>query len=315
MKIGTCTRDATHTSFFPIPIDPDAHNWGNNWTITSPPTTVQAGIETDICAHNTSHTRTRSITAAIFTDIADLETYLSGLPDNTAAAAYTVKLNVNNLGGEANTSGSIGNLLSENNTKFVSLDLSGSTLNSIEDSAFQSCTNLTSVNIPNNVISIGDNAFNGCTGLASVTLPVNAGFTSIGASAFNRCTSLTSINIPNTVTSIGIAAFQSCAGLTSLSIPSSITSIKGSVFNRCTGLTSVTIPSSVKSIGDWSFGNNTNLTSVTFQGMIPSADFNSMGAFLGDLRDVFYASNSTNGTPGTYTTTAPVSSSSVWVKQ
>jgi hypothetical protein len=33
------------------------------------------------------------------------------------------------------------------------------------------------------------------------------------------------------------------------------------------------------------------------------------------LRDKFYATNSTNGTPGTYTTTAPVSASSVWTKQ
>jgi hypothetical protein len=35
---------------------------------------------------------------------------------------------------------------------------------------------------------------------------------------------------------------------------------------------------------------------------------------LGDLRTKFYATNSTNGTPGTYTTTAPVNSSSVWTK-
>jgi hypothetical protein len=312
MRIGTCTRDATHESIFPIPIDPNAHNWGNNWKITTPPTVVQAGIETDTCTHNTSHTRTRSITTAAFTDITDLETYLSGLPANTAAAAYTIKLNVNNLGGDANTSGSVGHTLSGNSAKYVSLDLSGSAITGIEDSAFQSCTNLISVNIPNSVTSIGDSAFNGCTGLASVTIP--SGVTSIGNSAFNRCTSLTGLTIPNSVNSIGIAAFQSCAGLTSINIPSSVTEIKGSVFNRCIGLTSVTIPGSVNSIGDWSFGNNTNLTSVTFQGTIKANDFNSMGSFFGDLRDKFYATNSTNGTPGTYTTTAPVSADSVWTK-
>jgi len=32
------------------------------------------------------------------------------------------------------------------------------------------------------------------------------------------------------------------------------------------------------------------------------------------LRAKFYASNTTNGTPGTYTTTAPVGISSVWAK-
>jgi hypothetical protein len=354
IETGICSHDSTHTTTRDIPIDPDAHDWqqlsgtaptcttdgngkrkcnlcseeetletipalghqwANNWKITTPPTIVQGGIETDTCTHNTSHTRTRSITTAIFTDITDFETYLSGLSDNTAAAAYTVKLNVNNLGGDVNTSGSVGNTLSGNSAKFVSLDLSSNAITGIGDSAFLSCTNLTSVNIPNSVTSIGDYAFNGCTGLASVTLPVNAGFTSIGNSAFNRCISLTGVNIPNSVTSIGIAAFQSCAGLTSITIPTSVTDIKGSVFNRCTGLTSVTIPGSVKSIGDWGFGNNTNLTSVTFQGTIPAADFNSMGSFFGDLRDKFYASNSTNGTTGTYTTTAPVSASSVWTKK
>jgi hypothetical protein len=33
------------------------------------------------------------------------------------------------------------------------------------------------------------------------------------------------------------------------------------------------------------------------------------------LRVKFYATNPANGTPGTYTTTAPVSNNSVWTKQ
>jgi len=36
---------------------------------------------------------------------------------------------------------------------------------------------------------------------------------------------------------------------------------------------------------------------------------------MGDLRDKFYAANPANGTPGTYTTTAPVDDESVWTKQ
>jgi len=309
-ETGTCTHDSSHTTTRAIPAL--GHQYANNWKITTPPTVVQAGTETDTCIHNTSHTRTRSITTATFTDITDFETYFSDLSDNTAPAAYTVKLNVNSLG-SANVTGSVWAILKDNSDKYISLDLSGSAITGIEDSAFLSCANLTSVNIPNNVTSIGERAFDGCTGLASVNIP--NGVTSIGSNAFNRCISLASINIPNSVTSIGIAAFQSCAGLTSIIIPSSVTEIKGSVFNRCTGLTSVTIPANVTKIGDWSFGNNTNLTSVTFKGTITAANFGSPGAFLGDLRDVFYATNSTNGTPGTYTTTAPVSASSVWTKQ
>jgi len=310
-ETGTCTHDPSHTTTRPVPAI--GHQWANKWTITTPPTVVQEGIETDTCTHNTSHTRTRSITTATFTDIADLEAYLSGLSDNTAAAAYAVKLNVSSLGGNANTDGSVGAVLKADNTKYISLDLSGSTFTEIEYSAFFGCTSLVGIILPNSVTSIEDSVFNLCTGLVSVTLPNN--LTSIGITAFNRCTNLASINIPNTVTSIGGSAFQSCAGLTSINIPNSVTSIEDSVFNRCTGLTSVTIPSSVTSIGNWAFGNNTNLVSVTFQGTIPAADFGTMGVFFGDLRDKFYATNATNGTAGTYTTTAPVSAGSVWTKK
>jgi hypothetical protein len=259
--------------------------------------------------------KTATFTVTVYdpTTITNMISWLSAQPDNTAATAYAYKLNVSSLGGDINTSGSVGYVLSENNTKFVSLDLSDSTFNSIENNTFNGCTNLTGIILPNSVTSIGENAFNGCTSLASVNIP--NGVTSIEYSAFNRCISLTSINIPNSVTIIGIAAFQSCAKLTSITIPSSVTSIADSAFNRCTGLTSVTIPGSVKSIGNWSFGNNPNLVSVTFQGTIPADDFYKVGSFFGDLRDKFYATDSDDGTPGTYTTTAPVSASSVWALQ
>ena len=131
---------------------------------------------------------------------------------------------------------------------------------SIGENAFEGCSGLTAVTIPNSVTSIGSYAFEGCRGLTSVTIPNSV--TSIGNSAFSNCSGLTSVTIPNSVTSIGIYAFSGCSGLTSVTIPNSVTSIGSYAFYGCSGLTSVTIPNSVKSIGDEAFEDCSGLTSI-----------------------------------------------------
>ena len=126
--------------------------------------------------------------------------------------------------------------------------------------AFEECTGLTSVTIPDSVKSIGYRAFNGCTKLTSVT--IGNGVTSIGNYAFNGCTGLTSVTIPDSVTSIGNYAFNGCTGLTSVTIPNSVTSIGAAAFSGCSGLTSIAIPDSVTSIGDQAFYNCSKLQDI-----------------------------------------------------
>jgi hypothetical protein len=230
-------------------------------------------------------------------------------------------------------------------TNLASVTL-GNGVTSIGNSAFRDCENLTSVTIPDSVTSIGELAFGGCTSLnvinagsgnsayssengvlynknKSILVTYPAGkketyftipnsVTSIGNNAFLDCENLTSVTIPNNVTSIGDWAFTSCSSLTSVTIPNSVTRIGDGAFQICTSLSSVTISNRVASIGDWAFWLCTSLTSVTFQNTIPSSGFSNSEVFPGDLRDKFYATNPTNGTPGTYTR---ASDDTTWTKQ
>ena len=120
----------------------------------------------------------------------------------------------------------------------------------------------TAVAIKEGTACISDRAFDGCTGLASVTIPNSV--TLIGRFAFYGCSSLTSVNIPNSVTKIGERVFEGCTGLTSVTIGNSVTSIGERTFMDCTGLTSVTIGNTVSNIGWRAFFGCTSLTSVTF---------------------------------------------------
>jgi hypothetical protein len=90
------------------------------------------------------------------------------------------------------------------------------------------CEALTSIEIPNTVVSIGDEAFYGCNSLTNVTIPYGVKY--IGKGAFGS-SKLTSIDIPSSVEYIGDGAFRSCMA------------------------TSVTLPNSVKYVGVWAFEN------------------------------------------------------------
>ena len=110
------------------------------------------------------------------------------------------------------------------------------------------------------VTTIGDSAFEGCTSLTSVTIPDSV--TEIKYSAFEGCTSLTNVTIPDSVTEIGHSAFYDCTSLTSVTIPDNVTRIRESAFFSCTSLTSVTIPNSVTTIDDYAFTRCSSLTEI-----------------------------------------------------
>ena len=131
----------------------------------------------------------------------------------------------------------------------------------IPNNAFEYCSNLASIIIPDGVTSIGRYAFSNCSSLASITIP--DGVTSIGNSVFYNCSSLASITIPDGVTSISVSTFYGCSSLASIIIPDGVTSIGSEAFSGCSKLTSITIPDGVTSISDSVFSGCSSLTSIT----------------------------------------------------
>ncbi|GBU21971.1 hypothetical protein R80B4_01873 [Fibrobacteres bacterium R8-0-B4] len=171
----------------------------------------------------------------------------------------------------------------------------------IGNRAFYEFVALTSVSIPNSVISIGGYAFGGCTATKSIevaagnvnyssedgvlfnksktnliycprdkggayTIPNSV--TSVGneafvTGAFSACKNLTSVIIPNSVTSVRASSFWGCTGLTSVTIGNGVTEIEKETFSGCASLKSIIIPNNINAIKDSAFAGCVGLTSAT----------------------------------------------------
>ncbi len=121
----------------------------------------------------------------------------------------------------------------------------------IREEAFQSCRNLTSINLPDSLVSIGDGAFSYMYNLESMAVP--AGVTEMGDNAFRCCEKLASVTLPAGIGTIGSSAFEECDSLTSVEIPSTVQEIGNSAFRECSRLTSVLLPGNLKTIDDSAF--------------------------------------------------------------
>ena len=183
--------------------------------------------------------------------------------------------------------------------------LGGYPVTAVGDEAFYRCRNLSSVTIPDGVISIGNKAFYRCTGLSDIT--IGNSVTSVGDAAFYSCYHLTSVTVPGSVKNIGEEAFADCSALVSVTIGNGVTNIGSDAFRYCDNITSVhitdlvawcnivfedarsnplfdagklyldgnpltelVIPDGVTSIGDYAFCGYDSLASVVISGDVTS---------------------------------------------
>ncbi len=210
----------------------------------------------------------------------------------------------------------------------------GKPVTAISDTAFDGCTNLISVTLPDSITDLGYATFEGCTALTTINIP--DGVTYIEDYVFYGCSSLTSIRIPKSVTNIGSEAFKNCTALASIVVDSANTVYQskgnclieiasktlllcgkdgtiptdGSVerigeyaFCNCTWLTSIVIPSSITSIGDDAFYDCTALTTVYYEGT----------EYAWDLITIYSGNyNLTYATFYYYSETAPADNGNYW---
>ena len=169
----------------------------------------------------------------------------------------------------------------------------------IGTSAFEGCSNLQAVTLPNSITSINQDAFYGCSKLGSINLP--EGLTTISQRAFYNC-NLSFITIPSTVNSMGKNVFygnplktiiwnavrcgfssseyapfyNATSQVTSFTFGDQVQLVPQYVCYGMNLLDTIVLPASVSSLGTYAFALCTGLKSINLpitQKTLPASFF------------------------------------------
>jgi len=235
-------------------------------TSTTSSTTSKATTTTSTTSNTTSKATTTTSTSS--------STTTATTTDTTTATTTTQN---NNIDFEFNAErGEITKYNGKDTDVVIPSEIDGVAVKAIEISAFEGCTNITKVTIPDGVESIGYFAFANCSSLESINLPES--LKEIKESAFSGCESITSVTIPDGITYIGYSVFNECSSLESITLPESIESIEPGTFTGCSALTGITLPKGIKIIGESAFSDCSGLKSITIPDSVTSI---AEGAFDG----------------------------------
>lgn len=131
---------------------------------------------------------------------------------------------------------SVANFALENNDKIRSVDfMDAPDLSKIGMYAFNGCSSIESVIVPDSITTVDVSAFRGCSSLENVEFYGNNN--TIPVECFYNCEALKSVRLSAYLTSIKSRAFAGCTSLEYLELPDTLNSIAANAFDRCDNIT------------------------------------------------------------------------------
>ena len=115
------------------------------------------------------------------------------------------------------------------------------------------------------VVGVGMGAFENCSRITSLILPNSV--TSIKKDAFKNCVGLKTVRFGQSLKSIEWSAFMGCSGISSLTFPDSLRTVSWETFSGCSGLKELSIGNQLYSCGPHAFFG-CHFDKVVFRGTV-----------------------------------------------